>query len=239
MFLRLVWFRGSYGYGSKHTIHDLNYHRLGMHNNTPELEEFSQALSDNASFYGVDIDDELISRFADYYQLLNTWNPRLHLVAPCSPDEFATRHILESLLLLQRLPESARVVDVGSGAGLPIIPCLIARPDLSAVLIESSPRKAVFLREALRLNENSGSAEVVAKRFEDVSTPPADFITSRALDRFAEILPALIEWSPRPSRLLLFGGENLKRRLDSLNQEFAEHPIPRSEKRLLFVVERK
>jgi 16S rRNA G527 N7-methylase RsmG len=80
---------------------------------------------------------------------------------------------------------------------------------------------------------------VVAKRFEDVSTPPADFITSRALDRFAEILPALIEWSPRPSRLLLFGGENLKRRLDSLNQEFAEHPIPRSEKRLLFVVERK
>jgi len=54
-----------------------------MHNNTPELEEFSQALSDNASFYGVDIDDELISRFADYYQLLNTWNPRLHLVAPC------------------------------------------------------------------------------------------------------------------------------------------------------------
>ena len=87
----------------------------------------------------------------------------------------------------------------------------------------------MFLREALRLNENSSSAEVIAKRFEEVSTPAADFITSRALDRFAEILPALIEWSPRPSKLLLFGGENLKRTLDSLNQEFAEHPIPRSD----------
>ena len=85
-----------------------------MHNNTSQLEEFRQALYENASLYDVDIDDELISRFADYYQLLNTWNPRLHLVAPCSPEEFATRHVLESLLLLQRLPESARVVDVGS-----------------------------------------------------------------------------------------------------------------------------
>ena len=209
-----------------------------MHNNT-QLEEFRQALFENASFYGVDIDDELISRLANYYQLLSIWNPRLHLVAPCSPDEFARRHILESLLLLQHLSESGRVVDVGSGAGLPIIPCLIARPDLNAVLIESSPRKAVFLREALRLNKNSGSAEVVAKRFEEFSTPAVDFITSRALDRFAEIVPALIEWSPRPSRLLLFGGENLKRTLDSHNQEFDEYPIPRSDKRFLFVVRRK
>ena len=210
-----------------------------MRHNTQQLKEFRQALSGNASFYGVDLNEEVISRLADYYQLLNIWNPRLHLVAPCSPNEFATRHILESLLLLHRFPEDARVVDVGSGAGLPMIPCLIVRPDLNAVLIESSPRKAVFLREALRLNENSGSAEVVAQRFQDVSTRAADFITSRALDRFVEILPALIEWSPRPSKLLLFGGENLKRALDSLNQEFAEHPIPRSDKRFLFVVERK
>src|SRR5678815_434221 len=121
-----------------------------MHHNTPQLEEFRQALYENASIYGVDLNEELISRLADYYQLLNIWNPRLHLVAPCSPNEFATRHILESLLLLHRFPEDARVVDVGSGAGLPIIPCLIVRPDLNAVLIESSLRKAVFLREALR-----------------------------------------------------------------------------------------
>ena len=65
-----------------------------MDTNTEQLDEFKQALAENASSYGVEIDDELVARFADYYQLLNTWNPRLHLVAPCSPDEFATRHIL-------------------------------------------------------------------------------------------------------------------------------------------------
>jgi 16S rRNA (guanine527-N7)-methyltransferase len=85
-----------------------------MHHNTQQLKEFRQALLGNASFYGVDLDEELISRLADYYHLLNIWNPRLHLVAPCPPGEFAKRHILESLLLLHRFPEDARVVDVGS-----------------------------------------------------------------------------------------------------------------------------
>ena len=54
------------------------------------------------------------------------------------------------LVLLKHLPANAKVVEVGAGAGLPIIPCLIVRPDLEAVLIEASKKKSVFLREALR-----------------------------------------------------------------------------------------
>ena len=210
-----------------------------MHNNTSQLEEFRQALYENASLYGVDIDDELICA------LLTTTN----FLTPGIRGCIWSRHVRPTnsrrgtswshCCCSSACPKVPGVVDVGSGAGLPIIPCLIARPDLNAVLSNHRRGRQCFSREALRLNKNSGSAEVVAKRFEDVSTPPADFITSRALDRFAEILPALIEWSPRPSKLLLFGGENLKRRLDSLFQEFAEHSIPRSNKRFLFVVERK
>ena len=149
----------------------------------------------------------------------------MHLVAPCSADEFAQRHILESLFLLTYLPQHSRVVDIGSGAGLPIIPCLTARADLSAVLIESSKRKAVFLREALSLTGTSTSATVIAERFEDVPTPPADFVTSRALDRFMETLPGLIDWSPRPSTLLLFGGPDLRNALGSRSgfEEFLSH----------------
>ena len=114
------------------------------------INSFSQALQDHADAFLVRLDDEDIERLSNYYELLMKWNSRLHLVAPCSPGEFATRHILESLLLLRHLPRNARIADVGSGAGLPIIPCLILRDDLRATLIESSQRKAVFLREALR-----------------------------------------------------------------------------------------
>lgn len=209
-----------------------------MKNTAQPHPQFEEALLHNASAYGVDLNEELIQRLTGYYQLLNTWNPRLHLVAPCSADEFAQRHILESLLLLKYLPPHSRVVDIGSGAGLPIIPCLAARADLSAVMIESSKRKAVFLREVLSLTGISTSAKVIAARFEDVSTPPVDFVTSRALDRFIETLPRLIEWSPQPSTLLLFGGPDLRNALVNQCLGFEEISVPNSERRFLFVVER-
>ena|SRR5437660_6718900 len=110
--------------------------------------EFTNALERNASSFGVELSGAGIAQLASYYELLLRWNPRLHLVAPCSAIEFAMRHVLESLLLATHLPNNARVVDVGSGAGLPVIPCLVARSDLRATLIESSPKKTVFLREA-------------------------------------------------------------------------------------------
>jgi 16S rRNA (guanine527-N7)-methyltransferase len=143
---------------------------------------------------------------------------------------------LESLILLEHLPQDASIADIGSGAGLPIVPCLIARADLSAVLIESSQRKAVFLREALKALARKSQAEVVAERFERIATPAVQFVTSRALDRFVEILPRLIAWAPRPSTLLLFGGNELEETLKRLDLSYATTHIPRSEQRFLFEV---
>lgn len=210
-----------------------------MDTHTEQLDEFKQALTLNASHYEVHLTTDSIQRLADYYELLNIWNQRLHLVAPCSADEFAQRHILESLLLLRYLPKGATVVDIGSGAGLPIIPCTVVRPDLKAVLIESSQKKTVFLREALNLSGNLSSAKVIAERFEKIGTPDADFVTCRALDRFSEMLPRLIEWSPQPSTLLLFGGEDLRKALHTQKLGFEALHIPRSERRFLFAIKRK
>jgi 16S rRNA (guanine(527)-N(7))-methyltransferase RsmG len=202
-----------------------------------QVAEFAAALRANAPDYDVELSEEALQQLTAYYQIINTWNPRLHLVAPCSADEFARRHILESLLLLRHLPNAARIVDIGAGAGLPTIPCLIARADLSAVLIESAKRKAIFLREALALVEKTSVAQVIAQRFENVEPPAAQFITARALDRFAEILPRLIAWAPLPSTLLLFGGSDLKETFKSLGLKYEEMLIPNSERRFLFVIQ--
>ena len=155
-----------------------------------QLKEFKDALASEAVLYQARLGVETIERLSKYYDLLSTWNARLHLVAPCSPREFAIRHVLESLMLLPHLAQGASVADVGSGAGLPIIPCLIARPDITATLIESSKKKAVFLREALNHAEVSKSTTVIAERFEEIPAPEVDFITCRALDRFEAKLPS-------------------------------------------------
>jgi 16S rRNA (guanine527-N7)-methyltransferase len=197
---------------------------------------FKQSLHEQMPTYGIDLSSDAQVQLASYYELLLRWNERLHLVAPCSPEEFAGRHVLESLALLNHVPESTAIADVGSGAGLPILPCMIGRPSLKAILIESSQKKSVFLREGLKTLELSTRAVIWAKPFEQCETPAVDFVTSRALDSFTTKLPALFDWAPPQSTLLLFGGENLKERLRAMNCEFIEYLLPGSENRFLFAV---
>jgi len=209
-----------------------------MTTSSSQATEFRETLASEAGDYEATIDVEAIERLSEYYVLLSNWNARLHLVAPCPPREFAKRHVLESLMLLPHLPEAATVADIGSGAGLPIIPCLIARPDINATLIESSKKKAVFLREALNVAGISDSASVIAERFEDIQAPEVDLITCRALDRFEAKLPDLIKWSPPQSTLLLFGGESLRDQLLKLGPNLTEVLVPNSQRRFLYVIDR-
>ena len=205
-------------------------------NKATETKIFREALQAEAASYGVMVSKEALDGLTQYYELLNLWNPRLHLVAPCSPREFATRHVLESLVLLKHLTNGGSVADIGSGGGLPIIPCLIARPNLHAVLIESAQKKAVFLREALTQTGVSRRAKVIGERFENVAAPEVDFVTCRALDRFEEMLPRLFEWAPEKATLLFFGAKRLETEIESLGFSSTTELMPHSQGRFLFVV---
>jgi 16S rRNA (guanine527-N7)-methyltransferase len=199
------------------------------------LEEFSESIKGNAQEFGIESPADQIERLLDYFSLVMKWNERLHLVAPCSPEEFAIRHVLESLLLLRHFPLNAAIVDVGSGAGLPTIPCLLVRDDLKATLIESSQKKGVFLREALRAVKPAGRAQLTVARFEDIPPPRADFVTCRALNRFEDTLPDLIEWAPPNATFLLFAGHGVRKRIESLFSNVQVELIPRSEQRFLII----
>lgn len=197
------------------------------------LEQFANALRIAAPAFDIALRDEDIHRLTNYYDLVLKWNPRLHLVAPCSPKEFATRHVLESLTLLKHLPLDGRVIDIGSGAGLPMIPCLLLRKDLRATLIESSQKKVVFLRQALREAKRIDRAKVIGQRFEDTKAPDAEFITCRALDRFEQLLPAIIRWAPAPATFLFFAGKALRSEIESRLKSAVAEQIPLSAARFL------
>ncbi len=202
-----------------------------------EQADFINSLERHALSFQITLTADALEKLSNYYQLLGGWNQRLHLVAPCSPREFATRHVLESLLMLRYLPQDAAVADIGSGAGLPIVPCLFLRPDLRATLIESSKKKAIFLREVLRHTDTVERAKIIPERFESVVAPKVNFVSCRALDRFEEMLPQLINWSPRPSTLLLFGGAALCSRVEKHDLPYTALQIPLSEKRWLLKIE--
>jgi len=197
-------------------------------------QQFAAALELNQSNFDISLTSEQINKLAGFYEFVQKYNEILHLVAPCSPEEFVVRHILESLTLLKFLPENAKFADIGAGAGLPSVPCLIVREDLRGVLIESKLKKARFLEEVLKKCNLENRAKVFDRQFEELLKPKIDFVTCRALDKFTEKLPKIIKWS-KGCDLLLFGGDNLSDELKKCGKKFEQKLIPNSEKRFLFV----
>ena len=202
----------------------------------PVRTDFIKAVESNQSAFDLELSQQDIERLADYYELIQEHNPLLHLVGPTTPAEFATRHILESLTMLEHLPRNARVADVGTGAGLPSIPCLLARDDLYGQLIESKEKKTGFLTIAIDKLGLDGRAEVINRQFAEVELKQIDHVCSRALDKFEEKLPRLLKWAGK-RKLLLFGGNNLRGTLEKHRVAFTSKLMPLSEQRYLFIVD--
>ena len=150
-----------------------------------------------------------------------------------SPEEFAIRHVLESLTLLEYLPMTTKLADVGAGAGLPSIPCLLVRDGLTAVLIESKEKKTKFLDTAIESLGLTARVRIVNSQFEEADLGNCEYVTCRALDKFTEKLPRLLKWS-RNRDLLFFGGNNLAVALQKQGVLFDQKLMPMSEQRFLF-----
>ncbi len=196
---------------------------------------FIEAIEKHQNSFGLYLTREKIFALADYYEFVQKHNEILHLVAPCSPEEFAVRHVLESLTLLEFLPVKAKLADVGAGAGLPSIPCLIARGDLRGVLIESKLKKAAFLKEVLTKCNLEKRTRVFDRQFEEfVIQRDFSHVTCRAVDKFTQKLPSILKWS-KDSSLLFFGGYALGNELKKHDVKFQKKLMPMSEQRFLFI----
>jgi 16S rRNA (guanine527-N7)-methyltransferase len=122
-----------------------------------------------------------INHLYSHYELLIRWNQRMNLTTVKPGPEMVIRHYCESLFLAAHLPGTGHktsVLDLGSGAGFPGIPLAVLKPGWQVTLVESSQKKAVFLRESSRHLPN---VSVLAQRIEDISVS-ADWAVARAVD---------------------------------------------------------
>ncbi len=123
----------------------------------------------------------------NYLELLQKWNRVHNLTAVRDPAEMVTLHLLDSLSVLPHI-NVKRLLDVGSGAGLPGIPLAVWRPDLQVTVMDASQKKASFMRQAkaeLALN----NLEVVCGRVEHYQPPQIfDAIISRAFSELKEFV---------------------------------------------------
>lgn len=144
-------------------------------------------LSQGLAELGIDLDVATQQKLLDYLALLEKWNKVHNLTAVRDPSDMVTLHLLDSLSVLPHI-KSGCLLDVGSGAGLPGIPLSIVRPDLQVTVMDSSHKKASFMRQA-KATLGIPNLEVVCGRVEEFH-PEHKFtmVISRAFSDLAEFM---------------------------------------------------
>lgn len=129
------------------------------------------------------------------------------LLGPRELPRIWSRHVINSALLAELVPSGSKVVDVGSGAGLPGIPMAIAQPETQFTLVEPMERRSNWMQGAVD-DLGISNVRIIRARAEDVTETDFDFATARAvaaLEKLLRLLTPLIRFSKHKTIIALKG----------------------------------
>ena len=160
-----------------------------------------QKLADGLSALPLELNASVQHQLIDYLQLLVKWNRAYNLTAIRQPEQMVTRHLLDSLVIGPYL-QGPRILDVGTGAGLPGIPLALAYPDLKFTLLDSNGKKIRFVTQAVA-ELGLANVDVIQSRIEAFQPECRfDTITARAFASIEELID-------QTTRLLVDKGQYL------------------------------
>jgi 16S rRNA (guanine527-N7)-methyltransferase len=149
--------------------------------------DLADQLRTGCNALGLDVDPGQMADLLAYQALLQKWNNAYNLTAVRDPAQMVTRHLLDSLALAPHLA-GQRLIDVGTGAGLPGIPMAILFPGRKFDLLDSNGKKTRFLfqvKTALRLD----NMQIHHARVESFRPPePYDAVLSRAFASLTDMV---------------------------------------------------
>lgn len=151
--------------------------------------KFKQQLLRQSGAMGIELTQQQADQLMAYLALLVKWNKAYNLTAVRDPAQMVARHLIDSLSVLPHI-QGPRLIDVGSGPGLPGIPLAICRPDIAVTTLDSNGKKTRF-QQQVKAELGLDNLEVINGRAENCDRPPFDQVISRA---FAS-LEAMLHWT--------------------------------------------
>lgn len=159
-------------------------------------EAFLSQMEDKLLELKIRFSVEQLEQFFVYMNLLIEWNEKMNLTAITEPEEIVLKHFIDSVTILNKLDNYAKIVDVGTGAGFPGIPLSIMNPTLKITLVDSLNKRLIFLQEVVN-KLNLKNIEIVHARAEEFGQNKKyresfDFATSRAVANLSTLSEYLI-----------------------------------------------
>ena len=154
-----------------------------------------------------------------YATLLSTGGIERGLIGPREADRLWERHLLNCAVIGELVPTAARVLDVGSGAGLPGIPLAIARPDLQVELVEPMLRRTSWLEETVAALGMADTVVVTRGKAAVIGPRQVDVVTARAVAPLERLLPMCMPLLRPGGVLLALKGEQAQVEVDAVHRQ--------------------
>lgn len=168
------------------------------------METGMDIVKSGAAKLGIDLTEGQLSIFREYYEELSKWNEVINLTSVVEYEDVQKRHFVDSLTIVEAMLEhghmkqtaGGRLLDIGSGAGLPGLPLAIALPQFKVTLVESISKKTRFL-EYVAHKLGLANVEVVNSRAEDLAHDEKmrakyDYVTARGVGQLATLAEIML-----------------------------------------------
>lgn len=166
----------------------------------------------------IELDNHQINQFIDYYKLLIEWNKVMNLTAITDFSDVVQKHFLDSLSIVNIFrPDKEKIIDIGTGAGLPGIPIKIAFPNTRMVLMDSLSKRIRFLDEVIQ-NLQLNNIQAIHGRAEDYGRKASfresfDICTSRAVAKLSVLSEYCIPFIKIGGGFISYKSGNIKEEL--------------------------
>ncbi|WP_333877044.1 16S rRNA (guanine(527)-N(7))-methyltransferase RsmG [Methylobacter sp.] len=172
------------------------------------MEACREILVNGIAALNLNVTDDQVDQLLGFIKLIEKWNKAYNLTAIRNREEMARLHILDSLAIVPHI-EGKRIIDIGTGAGLPGIPLAICLPELDFTLLDSNAKKTRFVKQVV-LELKLKNVEVLHSRAEDYHPERAyDAVLTRAFASLPDIVKLTAHLLSNDGVLLAMKGQNL------------------------------
>lgn len=173
---------------------------------------------------GYNVSRETVAKLKNFAELLKEWNQKMNLVSKNSLDVLWERHILDSVQLIDYIPQTAKkMLDIGSGAGFPGIVLAIVMqekmPHAEIILVESIAKKAAYLKDVCD-KLNLSNVNIINDRVENISLTGVDVVTARAVAALEILCGYVLKLSKNGTESLFLKGKTYKDEIVSAQRKW-------------------